>query len=272
MRLKHPEAATIEQGAIFNCTVVPGYKSCKCWGIILTARCDLEHNKHSVTNYLPIVRFSDWLQRGVPNILSRRLRPALEKDIAHQLKIKGVSERLYAIFPLEDVIRQETKGSDQTNLLAKCANLRIVSSTASQVDGLCSEAKEVIRISGKQCDKLIEELIEQKLGEYYFLDCVDVYDRTKEGFVVLLRNMRAMDCELTNRIFAGLPKEKADPDLIKVSELTFEHEPICMVTGVLRSPDVEHLAQHFANLFVRIGLEDHALDTVSYHQQLSKSL
>ena len=203
--------------------------------------------------------------------MSRRLRPALEKDITRQLKSKGISEALYTVFPLEDVIRQETKGSEQANLLAKCAHLKLVSNISAKVDGLCPVAKDIISLAGKQCDKLIEELIEQKLGEYYFLDSVDVYESSKEGFVVLLRNMCMMDCELTTLILAGLPEETAAPDIIKTNGVTFEHEPICMITGVLRSPDVEHLAQQFATLFVRIGLEDHAQETVSQHQQLSKS-
>jgi hypothetical protein len=114
--------------------------------------------------------------------------------------------------------------------------------------------------------------VQGKLTEYYFLDAVDVHERSLdgEGYVVLLRNMRTMSTEHALTIAAGLEQERAQSDTALLSVVTFDHEPICMVTGVLRSPDVEHLAQYFANLFVRIGLEDHLDRTIDRHQRIAK--
>jgi hypothetical protein len=271
-RLEHPEANKIQQGAIFNCVVVPDYDNCKCSGIVLTARCDLEHNKHTVVNYLPVVEFKDWARRSLCSILAARMRHELQEAINAALVKKGVSTQIRETFPLVDVIQRETKGAEQAALLEKCEQLQLVSSVTPRSSSLCKEAKEILSIAGKKCDKVIEELIQHKLGEFYFLQATDVYSSSPEGYVVLLRNMRTMDCGLTERILAGTTSAEAQGFPEWQTHLTFALESICMVTGVLRSPDIEHLTQQFANLFVRVGLEDHTQSAIAEHIRMAKSL
>ena len=89
--------------------------------------------------------------------------------------------------------------------------------------------------------------------------------------MVLLRSMAGMlNIEQASQITAGLEQDgvRSDPELQSV--LTFAHEPICMITGVLRSPDIEHLAQCFATLFVRIGLVDHQDQTIEQHEIIAR--
>jgi hypothetical protein len=134
-----------------------------------------------------------------------------------------------------------------------------------------SQSSDHIQIEGKQCDTLVKELIQGKLSEYYFLDAVDINEHSADGYVVLLRSMRMLSTEYASKIVAGLEQQSAQSDPGLMSILTFAHEPICMMTGVLRSPDIEHLAQYSANLFVRIGLEDHEDQTIEHHQNTAKS-
>jgi hypothetical protein len=269
-RLIHPEANKVQQGSIFNNVVVPGYENCKCCGIVLTARCDLEHGKHNLINYLPVVRFTDWASRALPFILARRLRTELKNEITKALIKRGVSALIRETYPLIDVINQETQGSERATLLQKAGQLEVVARAASRSGDFCPETKEILTIAGKKTDKLVEELIQQKLGEYYFLEATDACIAPTQGHVVLLRNMQTMDCKLMERIVAGITSEAAQACPDCQTHLTFAHEPICLVTGVLRSPDVEHLAQQFATLFIRIGLEDQSEATILQHRQLAR--
>ena len=272
MRLEHPEAHKAQQGAIFNCVNVTGYEGCQCYGLVLTARCDLEHNKQSVINYLPVVRFRDWAARSLVQLLSKRSYNELGQNIARDLDKKGISSRIRNIFPLEDIISREFKGREQTSLLENLRKYRLAQDALSQNGAYYPNASELIRDSGRKCDKLIEELIEQKLGEYYFLESVDMYAPASEGYVILLRSMQALTSDLMARVVEGFDIHEFDPSTAGAGMLNLTHEPICMVTGVLRSPDVEHLAQQFANLFVRIGLEDQSQLTINQHIAAVQSL
>jgi hypothetical protein len=270
MRLEHPKSGTIQQGALFNCVLVPGYDDCPCHGLILTARCDLEHGKYSVINYLPVVRFSDWTRREMCYLLARRIHKSVQSSIIKALGDKKVTKYVLSVFPLRDIIQKETSGKDRESLLVKLAQLEVIESVMSLEGRHTLRSSELIRIDGKQCDLLIRELIQGKLAEYYFLDAVDIHDRPLEGHVVLLRQMRMLSSEFASKIVVGLAQEQVGSDAGLMSIVTFAHEPICMVTGVIRSPDIEHLAQHFASLFVRIGLEDHEDQAIEHHQKIAK--
>lgn len=273
MRLQHPIAGKTQQGAIFNCATAPGYQGCNCWGIVLTARCDLEHNKQTVINYLPIVTFRDWIVRHLALHLAKRTLKDLGKDLANALQARGVSEQIRDTFPIEDIIQRETKGKERTVLLEKAATLALAKEML-QPGTLASDnaAKALVSKSGKKSEALIQELIEQKLAEFYFLESVDCQAKVGEGFVVLLRHMSTMDTCIMQHIVQGLTPKVAKKLSRSDQHLSFAHEPICMVVGVLRSPDLEHLSQQFAHLFTRIGLEDHRQETFDTHIHLCHTL
>ena len=255
-----------------NCIIVPSYDDCDCHGLVLTARCDLEHEKHTVVNYLPVVRFSDWVHRGMAHLLARRLRKSLDSSIAKALKLIGVSDFVRNTFPLEEIITRETTGEEQKRLLSKCKQLELVDDVLSLDGAFCQHSKELFQIEKGLCESLTKDLIQHKLGEYYFLDTADAFEQSDEGRVVLLRHMQTMSCGLMQRIVAGLSQEEANADREVSSQISFAHDPICMITGVLRSPDIEHLGQHFANLFVRIGVDDYDDVTLEHHCSIVKGV
>jgi hypothetical protein len=270
MRLEHPQAGRIQQGGIFNCLLEPGYSEYRCHGIVLTARCDLEHNKQSVINFLPILPFRAWVERALCRILAQRLTREISRAVEKQLREKGVSDQVLTTFPLADIATRETRGRERDELLKRVEELDLVRSAAGELTSKCSVVSDVIRIAGKRADRLVEEMIQQKLQDYYFLDGLDVTEREPTGSVILLRNMRSLAPDLMNRIVGGIAAEDVAGDTSIDHILTFAHEPICMITGVLRSPDIEHLGQQFANLFVRIGLEDHDRQQIERHCELAK--
>lgn len=271
-RIRLPENGKLQQGALINCIAVPTYDGCDCHGLVLTARCDLEHEKNTVVNYLPVVRFSDWIHRGMAYLVARRLRKSLDSSITKALRQKGVSEFVRATFPLKEIIMRETIGEEQKRLLTKWDQLKLVDAVLSLNGTFCQDSKELFQVEKGHCESLTKDLIQHKLGEYYFLDTADASKQPDEGRVVLLRYMQTMSCGLMQRIVAGLSQEEANADPEASSQLSFVHDPICMITGVLRSPDIEHLGQHFANLFVRIGVDDYDDTILEHHCNIAKGV
>lgn len=272
-RLHHPEAEKIQQGAIFNCASVQGYESWSCSGIVMTARCDLEHDKQSVVNYLPIVPFDAWVKTEMCYLVAKRLSSDLRAKIENELRQKGVSDNILHTFPLQDIVNQEIKGKRLQILLTDCANLEMAEMVIRMERHPCTKSEAIIKAGCKIVEKLTKELIQQKLGEYYFLNQLDVLSKeSKTGGVVLLRHMQTIDSEAMSLIVGGVLKEDFSKYSLLQRALTFDHEPICMVTGVLRSPDIEHLMQSFASLFVRIGLVDQDLSVIDKHIEIAKGL
>jgi hypothetical protein len=205
-------------------------------------------------------------------LLARRLYKSITSSIGKILTEKGVSSLVQETFSRRDIITRETKGKEQKTLLEKCDHLDLAERVISLGGTFNLDSKKLIQIDEKQCVSLIKESIHHTLGEYYFLDCTDVYSKHSEGHVVLLRQMKTMSCRLIQRITNGLSGEDVQDDLEAKTQLTFTKDPICMITGVLRSPDIEHLVQQFAILFERIGLEDYQDTTIENHIEIAKGL
>jgi hypothetical protein len=269
MRLNHPEEADLQQGSIFNCVQVDGYDDCECWGIVLNARCDLAHDKAGVVSFLPIVKFSDWCTRSLVQLAARRARNDLHTSlINHLISRPGVSKHIIDTFPWKEIIEKEFKSSDQKPLLLKLQHFETLESAIALSGAFCSFASSVTSIAKKQCEKVIQELIQQQLADCYFLNEVDVYCRSQHGYVVLLRHIHTLPVNAVKLLCVGLSSEQLSTQPSLSGRLTFSHQPLCMITGVLRSPDIEHLTQQFASLFTRIGLEDQPQETIALHCQM----
>jgi hypothetical protein len=81
----------LTQGALFTCAKAEGYTGCEVHGLIITARCDAEHDKVPVHNYIPVVRFADWLSRDFVRIACGRDTAQLEANFATTLKSVSMS-------------------------------------------------------------------------------------------------------------------------------------------------------------------------------------
>lgn len=271
MRLVHPEAGRIQQGAIFNCVNVPGYEGWPCSGIVMTARCDLEHGKQSVVNYLPIVPFKAWTKRELCYLVAKQLRNDLISKIRNYLMNNGATSQILETFPLSEIIRIHTKKKDLARVQKWLDDYDLAERVSWDSHRICEENGSILGIGSAVCDRIVADLIHQKISEYYFLECTDVDERNEAaGSVVLLRRMQTMESRSMATIMKGISEEDAPGLGFQIAELTFAFDPICMITGVLRSPDMEHLAQTFGSLFLRIGLVDQKETTIESHKRIAK--
>jgi hypothetical protein len=257
MRLARPQKDRVTQGSVFSCVAQPSYEGCKCYGIILTRRCHLAHDKYNVLSYVPVVRYGDWLARDMAYWLSRRVINTLNEQIREKMAHIPAVEMLLSTFPLVEVIERETTGQQKAALL-NLARCKRVADEALDVRGELVPEFDVLQASWKKEAKALAcDLIGGKMSDFYYLDQVDACDEGDRGFVALMRQVRSLHARHASAIAAGIEASAQALPNDLASHLTFEHDPICLVTGELRSPFVEHFMQHFARLWDEIGLDDH---------------
>jgi hypothetical protein len=273
MRLHHPISGKTQQGAIFNCANILEYEECKCFGIVITARCDLEHGKHSAVNYLPVVGYRDCMVRHLSIVLANRVYKDTRSNILKHLKQKGAIDLVIETFPYDEIICRVSKGAERDSWIEKYKLLELARSIVENSHSFdLTKARSLTKQAANHAETLTKDLIQQKLSEFYFLEKADCYSTDEEGYVVLLRNMQTMRTDLMNGIVSGLTESDARRYPKYEQHLDFRHDLSCMVTGVLRSPDMEHLGQQFSQLFVRIGLEDQRQSTLENHIKIVKAL
>src|SRR6476659_5449527 len=87
----YPPTSQFTQGSLFTCAVAEEYEGCAVYGLIITARCDVEQGKVRAYNYLPVVSLRDWLGRDGKLILAERLMADINGRLRNTLRESGYS-------------------------------------------------------------------------------------------------------------------------------------------------------------------------------------
>jgi hypothetical protein len=253
-----PRDRSITQGTIFTCAVAEDYSGCATHGLVITARCDIAHQKARAYNYLPIVSLDDWLRNDGRTILAERLQAEAMEKMEKLLKHNGFAESILTTQTPRSILNTlfPEKGSKVARSFAEhCETYESATRALRCSDAWCSLCAGASgTIAG-----LVKELAAQKLGGYYFLPQVDP-NGVDTGFVVLFREVHLLPRSLCRAIADGIDDAffaslcQSNPSLSGV--LSIRKGDLALPIGQLRSPNIEHLMQAFSTLFARIGLED----------------
>ncbi len=250
------------QGTIFTCAVSGDYVGCPTYGLILTARCDIAHDKARVLNYLPVVSLDHWLHRDGRIILSERLLSDAKGTMERALKTAGFSAAileteaptavLNTLFPVggDKKLRANfEKGCSRFVLASQCLK-------SAPSEKLCLDlAREAPGLR----DAVLSDLVHHKLVGYYFLPAIEPKG-PDPGFVVLVREIQMIPRELATAVADGLEAalygSLCESTPAFQNKLSIPVDDLAYPVGQILSPQLEHLLQAFAFLFGRIGLPD----------------
>jgi hypothetical protein len=261
--IARPLWGVFRQGVVFSGAVADGYTGCDVAGLIITAHCDLAHDKVPVVNFIPVVRVADWLLRDYAHLLSKRLFAEGMASIAEVLRQAGLSTSLLET----ETIATVAQLIDQTALLPKvkeraatlCNSIELCAKAS--IDDVVDKATaaQLVSVNPKLHRRTLRELMEQTLGGYYFLPNTDpVGEHT--GFVVLFRQVYHLPREIASRVAGGISGEELQ-QLFKEQpflsvRLQTDQAAFAMPIGQILSPYLEHLMQQFGLLYTRIGVTD----------------
>lgn len=256
----------LDQGLMFTAALAEDYPNCDVAGLFITARCDFDHTKTEIFNYLPVVLLSDWLNRDFRAVACHRAR----KDSLGQLR-----KAIQSINQSPSVLDTETPAAILGKLFPASLADKKAQQAHERVAGIVEkleliEIVERSQVSQKNIDKfkvvfsqicrtIVTECVHQKLSGYYFLNQIDPTEPHR-GHVVLLREIKHIPRQLAKLIAAGLEQktyeELGQNNPTYLGKLSFSNSDMSIPTGLVRSPEIEHLMQAFALLFSRIGITD----------------
>jgi hypothetical protein len=262
MTIKEPLLGHLNQGSIFSCAKAERYSNCVVYGLVLTARCDLEQDKYNVLNYAPAVSLRDWLKvDGYELVLSRASADLASRTASALKTIDLPASILNSQTPasiLETYIRAENADKKLRRAETKFVELnQRVQQLARWTQGYTIDNKDIFEHCGPIAQTIVKELIHHRLAGYYFLPRLEAKSEDT-GFVVLLREVSHLPRELARLIANGLDATNATflSQRHWLAYTDFTLSDFAMPVGELTSPQVEHLLQTFSHLFGRIGLPD----------------
>ena len=254
--MEWPLRGRLQQGTVFSACLVAAYEGCPGWGVVVTARCDLANDKVPVLNFLPIVRFSDWIETdGCTSLMLR----ALAEENASRAKLledMGATESVLRSGELSTVLRTllvDVDPRQKVKLEQRCEKAIARNSEFTKAGGPSISWLEAQY--PKLYGGMIRELMTQRLAGYYFLPAIEP-NESPSCYVVLLRQIGAMPFEVARRIPDGIGVEDVRGGFgvaANFLQVTREDD-YSMPVGVIPSPHIEHLMQVFSTLLSRIGL------------------
>lgn len=256
MKIEWPVKGKLQQGMVFSNCLVPGYDKCDGWGLVITARCDLANEKVPVLNYLPIVRFEDWIARDGRDVVLARALAEEGGSVSKLLDDMGAPESVLLGTDLPDVLERLLEALDAKK--RKSFQVRCDKASARHRQ-LGLSGGPTINWLREEFPKLyastVKELMTHRLAGYYFLASLEP-NEPPSCYVVMLRQIGVMSARIATRLLDGITAAEVR-NALDGAETLFRHESrddVAMPIGVLASPYIEHLLQTFSYLLSRIGL------------------
>lgn len=256
MYIEKPVLGKITQGTIFTAAAAENYPSAPVWGLCITARCDMEHeNKIRVFNYIPVVRYEDWLLEDGARLLIDRIGSDVLGSAKAFLTQNKKSDSVLDSYTPSQVAKMLFPEGGRFHEMAE--KLEIIASAKKSATIPSKTLFSLIGMNKKLAGKLIKELwLNQLQGFYYINDVGETDHQSNSGYVMLLREIhhipRVIADEISRGCVLGEPSFKKNINqYLSCSAFDFS----CAI-GVLKSPWIEHLMQQFSIMFSRIGLPD----------------
>lgn len=256
----------LTQGTIFSCARAEAYSSRQVCGLIITARCDTAHDKASIINYAPVVRFEDWLCVDAVRILGRRNAADALGSMKAALKDGGMTPDILETQSPSEILAELRKSPDKA--VAKAADrfenshkLALAATNAIENDLTQAKAIEFLDGSSKAYSSLVRELLSHSLADFHYLESVEP-DEDADGYVILLREIRFLPLNVVKRLEGGMDQEEFEsfagcPAGESEIQLSFDgSDPYAMPLSTVQSPDIELIMQRLTQLFARVGVKD----------------
>ncbi|SDY80776.1 hypothetical protein SAMN04515617_1233 [Collimonas sp. OK242] len=259
MHIEKPVLGQITQGTIFTAASAENYQLAPVWGLCITARCDMAHeNKIRVFNYVPIVRYEDWLREDGARVLIDRIGAEVLNAARNFLTTQNKSESVLDSYSPTQIAELLFPDGGKFHEIAR--KLDIVSHARNSLPLDSKTLCELVAVSHKTAERLVKELWANQLAGYYFFDNIGSTEHeSKYGYVVMLREIHHIPRNVATDIANGSMTEESTIHGHGPIHLNARVFDFAYTTGVIRSPWIEHFLQQFSLMFSRIGLPDPTL-------------
>jgi hypothetical protein len=260
----------LTQGMVFYGNKSPYYRI-PCYGVIITARCDLAHSKVENVHYLTAITLNDWLLNDCLAMIVEELIKENISELRKWMETRSLNPRLLLNFgpnKTKILIDEYEKQSKQKERLLKYIESWVLCEKI-RTDQLVHE--DIINVLNveeafmKKKKNKVNQLIKNQLTGYYYIPGTEI-NIEENGIVVNLRDINQLHYSVFLKMLNGkidcLEMDEQEKRQLS-SHLFLERiDDFAYIECTISSPRIEHLLQNFSQLFCRIGLEDLSEDYI----------
>ncbi len=255
----------ITQGSIISGIRNHRYPNCRCFGIVISARCDLANDKIYKIFYLTAVDVNEWFltQVGYDLVLKKRVS-GLINSLRSALEPLGFVWDIVSRFSKEEfetVLADKEysiKASTQKTLASSFDNyLRCTLPTLTE-----EERRMLLKEEEKQMKSVFYEINSGSNSHFTYIPKKAYEQNSTGGLIVDHQELDYFTVEQAKYICYGEMDIKSN----KLSEqqksffdkqfFLTEEPGFSVVYDTIDSPWIEYLMQRFSNTFIRIGVDN----------------
>lgn len=273
------------QGTIIQFIRSKKYPGIKCYGVVITARCDIANNKISQIHCLSALGIRDFIFEVLFEEAVEKKRRDLNGKIYKLSKERALSYDVLVDKGLSNTCRI-------LDMIIKSSGSSLKKSDKSNIESIIKECSAVIELESckdraqkeshfKAVQSIIladmKRLHNSNLPNYCFLPnkSFDGSDSLLDGIVADLRDIYSYDCGLVEKVVDGqIDVRTMEKDYIERNNEYFflENDGYALALDVVKSPWIEHLVQAFAYSFARVGVDNASQEEVDgyFEQYLEK--
>lgn len=247
------------------------YEDICCYGVIITARCDIAQEKVKALHVLSAISLRDWV---CIELFNRAFYAYLENDILGPIKQwskeNGLDfDTLFAFGPKKTLVNINADTSLKAKVRDKLEKSVSQWEHWKQLSYGCSIDEKINLLNGDLSSKkkaLLSELLSGRFpNDFYFLPGSACAPKREyfDGLVVNLRDIIQISLQEIDEIqkcgldYASLSKTESGQERIQNLNQKFFlncDNDFVDIIGNIDSPWIEHLVQNFSNTFARIGV------------------
>lgn len=258
------------QGSIIGHIRSPKYEKIRCWGILITARCDLVQEKVDQAHCLVALDLNDWISdvlvsKLIESYKKERIFASL-RDVAKSSHMDYETLVGFSKEKIRTVCKENCVEKDYKNVEKVLEQLEVVEQLDLKAN-LNEKIAFILKEYKKKFQHELRDLYEGKNYKYCFLPQKAYTSESGllDGLVVDLQNIVPIGLNECKRILANEydckiiedEKEKA-----RINNMFFFESPSDFVifSGCIVSPWIEYIMQKFSFSFTRIGVETPSKD------------
>lgn len=254
----------LTQGTVFSGLRSKKYPDVRCYGIVITARCDLFNSKVDKIFYLSALPYEKWLVSKVGAYITlKKFLNELEGNLNKGLGNYGFQWEILKTYSLKEfeltILSTESgvKSDDQkklkkqfeeyNHLILSIEEGRIREALNEKIHKIKKDVKNFISGGNTQFTFLPKKAFDK---EVIINDLV--VDHQELDYMTLDELRAIVDCEIDikNESLATDMKDSLDKKFFLKDDPGYS-----MVEATMQSPWVEYLLQRFANTFIRVGVD-----------------
>jgi hypothetical protein len=253
--LEKPEKIT--QGTIFSNAKSLHFDE-NVYGLIISARCDIENSHFHTYLYLPIIDLKDWFYKIlVPRVCKEELHE-IKNKIEKCFLQKNLSMNVLKYVNKELLLKEHFNKKELEIFNNYERKMELYNKLFDDTTNRLEIMKQMERKEREIFTSQINILEKNNLAGYFYLENVDYYEQKSNriGHYVIIQNeVQSLPHKIVNELGNGI-------DLVKNHEYKdyFGKDNYSLAISTITSPYIECIIQYYTSLF-RIGIDRGIIDS-----------